>query len=180
MTAIRDLRVGESAQVEGRVEAIEKGFRYRPQLRIAIGDDSHNTLVLRFFHFNNVQVNQLSIGARLRCFGEVRHGKHGLEMVHPQYQRIADAAPAEVEERLTPVYPTTEGLGTKRLGGVIRRALAELPPDEKLELIPPALRRARVSAARCRLYAYAAAGCRPCRLGRSDPSAQRRLAFEGC
>jgi ATP-dependent DNA helicase RecG len=140
LTAIRDLRAGDSAQVEGRIEAIEKGFRYRPQLRIAIGDESHSTLVLRFFHFNNSQVNQLAIGGRLRCFGEVRHGKHGLEMVHPQYQRVADAAVGEVEECLTPVYPTTEGLGVARLGGVIRRALEQLPPDEKLELIPPAVR----------------------------------------
>src|SRR5262249_32805457 len=46
LTPIRDLRPGDSAQVEGRVEAIERGFRYRPQLRIAIGDDSRATLVL--------------------------------------------------------------------------------------------------------------------------------------
>jgi len=143
LTPIRDLRVGDSAQVEGRVEAIEKGFRYRPQLRIAIGDDSQRTLVLRFFHFNSAQVNQLAIGTRLRCFGEVRYGKNGPEMVHPQYQRIADDAVSGVEERLTPVYPTTEGLGQKRLGGLIRRALEQLPADAVLELIPAPLREAQ-------------------------------------
>ena len=142
LTAIGELHAGDTAQVEGRIEAIEKGFRYRPQLRIAIGDASHATLVLRFFHFNNAQVNQLAIGSRLRCYGEVRHGKHGLEMVHPQYQRVAEGAAAGVEERLTPVYPTTEGLGVKRLGGVIRSALELLPQDEELELIPAALRQA--------------------------------------
>ena len=72
ITAIRDLRVGDTAQVDGRIEAIEKGFRFRPQLRIAIADDSQETLLLRFFHFNNAQVSQLQVGARLRCFGEVR------------------------------------------------------------------------------------------------------------
>ena len=76
ITAIRDLRAGDTAQVEARVEAIESGFRYRPQLRIAVTDDSQQTLVLRFFHFNRAQVNQLGVGARLRCFGEVRHGNH--------------------------------------------------------------------------------------------------------
>ena len=59
---------------------------------------------LRFFHFNNAQVNQLAIGTRLRCFGEVRYGKNALEMVHPQYQRVAENAPSEVDDRLTPVY----------------------------------------------------------------------------
>jgi len=141
LSAIRDLRAGDTAQVEGRVEAIESGFRYRPQLRIAVTDDSHQTLVLRFFHFNRAQINQLAVGARLRCFGEVRHGNHGLEMVHPEYRRVADDGAGVVEERLTPIYPTTEGLGQKRLAGAIRAALTRLPPDEALELIPPELRK---------------------------------------
>jgi len=141
ITAIRDLRGGETAQVEARIEAIESGFRYRPQLRIAVTDDSQQTLVLRFFHFNRAQVNQLAVGARLRCFGEVRHGNHGLEMVHPEYRRVADDGAGCVEDRLTPIYPTTEGLGQKRLGGAIRAALTRLPADDALELIPPELRK---------------------------------------
>jgi ATP-dependent DNA helicase RecG len=120
ITAIRDLRPGDTAQVEGRIEAIERGFRYRPQLRVAIGDESRQTLLLRFFHFNNAQVNQLAVGARLRCYGEVRHGAQGLEIVHPQYRRIAEGAAAAVEERLTPIYPSTEGLGQARLCSVCR------------------------------------------------------------
>ena len=141
ITAIRDLHAGETAQVEARIEAIESGFRYRPQLRIAVTDDSQQTLVLRFFHFNRAQVNQLAVGARLRCFGEVRHGNHGLEMVHPEYRRVADDGAGSVDDRLTPIYPTTEGLGQKRLGGAIRAALTRLPPDDALELIPPELRK---------------------------------------
>jgi ATP-dependent DNA helicase RecG len=141
ITAIRDLRAGDTAQVEGRIEAIERGFRYRPQLRVAIGDDSQQTLLLRFFHFNKSQVDQLAIGGRLRCYGEVRIGKQGVEMVHPQYRRIVGDASVAVEERLTPVYPTTEGLGHTRLAGVIERALQRLPADDELELIPPALRK---------------------------------------
>ena len=47
VTPIRELRAGESAQVVGVVEAVERGFRYRPQLRVAIGDDSRATLMLR-------------------------------------------------------------------------------------------------------------------------------------
>ena len=141
VTALRDLRIGETAQVEGRIEAIERGFRFRPQLRIAISDDSQQTLLLRFFHFNAAQVNQLAVGLRLRCFGEVRQGQQSLEMVHPQYQRLTET-PTSVEERLTPIYPTTEGLGQKRIGGLIERALKRLPADAELELLPSALREA--------------------------------------
>ena len=181
ITPIRDLQPGAAAQVEGRVEAIEKGFRYRPQLRVAIGDDSHATLLLRFFHFNAAQANQLVVGTRLRCYGDVRRGQHGLEMVHPQYRRVADDAAATVEECLTPVYPVTEGLSSTRLAGIISRALLRLPQDTELELLPPDLRKVyKLTSLRAALlYAHhpppdadlsqLALGLHP---------AQQRLAFE--
>ncbi|TAM06050.1 MAG: ATP-dependent DNA helicase RecG, partial [Rhodanobacter sp.] len=142
VTAIADLRAGERAQVEGVVEAVERGFRYRPQLKVAISDDSRQTLLLRFFHFSRAQAEQLQSGTRLLCYGEVRHGAQGLEMVHPNYQRLSGEVAASVDELLTPVYPTTEGLGPKRLARVIGKALERLPSDAQLELIPPALRAA--------------------------------------
>ncbi|SFN56546.1 ATP-dependent DNA helicase RecG [Dokdonella immobilis] len=139
LTPIRDLRVGESAQVEGTIEAVERGFRFRPQLRVVISDDSRSMLCLRFFNFRRAQVEQLQPGTRLRCYGMVRHGAHGAEIVHPQYQRLA-AAGVEVAESLTPIYPTTEGLGQKRIGSLIALALERLPADDELELIPASLR----------------------------------------
>ncbi|HSX62483.1 MAG TPA: ATP-dependent DNA helicase RecG [Tahibacter sp.] len=140
LVPIADLLPGEPAQVEGVIDAVERTFRGRPQLRVAISDGSQETLVLRFFHYNASQASQLKHGARLRCYGEVRHGQNGLEMVHPQYQRLAGDEPFAVEETLTPVYPTTEGLGQKRLSTLIQHALARLPDDEQLELVPAPLR----------------------------------------
>ncbi len=139
ITAIADLCVGERAQVEGVVEAIERGFRHRPQLKVAIVDASGQTLLLRFFHFNRAQAEQLRPGTRVLCYGDVRHGAQGLEMVHPNYQRLAGEAAVAVDALLSPVYPTTEGLTTRRLAGVIGKALALLPPAAQLELIPARL-----------------------------------------
>lgn len=139
VTAIADLRVGERAQVEGVVEAVERGFRFRPQLKVVIGDAAGQTLTLRFFHFNKAQAEQLRVGARFLCYGEVRHAAQGLEIVHPTYQRLSGDELAVVDELLSPVYPTTEGLGTKRLAGVIAKSLALLPAELELELIPAAL-----------------------------------------
>ena len=139
LTPIRDLRVGETAQVEGVIEAVERGFRFRPQLRVVISDDSRTMLTLRFFSFRRAQIDQLTPGTRLRCFGQIRHAAQGMEIVHPQYQRLA-TGPSEVEERLTPIYPTTEGLGQKRIANLVALALRELPADEMLELIPRTLR----------------------------------------
>ena len=179
--AIADLRVGERAQVEGVVEAVERGFRYRPQLKVAISDASGGALVLRFFHFHRAQVEQLKPGARLLVYGEVRHGTQGLEMVHPQYQRLLDETPPAMEDRLTPVYPTTEGLGPKRLAGVIAKALAVLPSDDRLELIPSELGAAHglTSLRDALLYVHRPptdAHLGQLTLGRHP--AQQRLAFE--
>src|ERR1700741_2733202 len=100
---MRELRARESVQVAGVVEAGERWFRYRPHLRVAIGDDSRATLMLRFFHFNKSQADQLAPGVRILCYGEVRHGAQGPEMVHPQYTRLAADAVATIDDRLTPV-----------------------------------------------------------------------------
>jgi len=181
ITPIADLRVGERAQVEGVVEAVERGFRYRPQLKVAIGDASRQTLLLRFFHFNRAQAEQLLPGARLLCYGEIRHGAQGLEMVHPSYQRQSGEAAAAVDEALSPVYPTTEGLGPKRLAGVIGKALALLPPAAQLELIPPewCARHGLTSLRDALLYVHRPppdAHLGQLMLGRHP--AQQRLAFE--
>src|SRR3546814_2005726 len=56
---------GVDAQVEGIVAAVDRGFRYRPMLRVAIVDDSRATLVMRFFHFRAAQVAQISSSVKL-------------------------------------------------------------------------------------------------------------------
>jgi ATP-dependent DNA helicase RecG len=139
VTSIGDLRPGDRAQVTGIIESVEHSYRGRVQLKVAIRDASDKMLVLRFFHFHRGQVEQLKRGSRLLCYGEARWVANNLEMVHPQYQRIdVETAPA-LEDRLSPIYPTTEGLGPKRLAGVIEKSLAVLPQDDQLELIPAEL-----------------------------------------
>jgi ATP-dependent DNA helicase RecG len=140
ITAIAALRPGVEAQVEGTVEAVERGFRYRPLLRVALSDDSHGTLVLRFFHFRAAQVAQFVPGVRVRCYGVPRPGQRGLEMVHPSY-RVVDAADDALGERLDPVYPAIEGIGPVALRRLIGAALDRLPDAAALELLPPAMLR---------------------------------------
>src|SRR5690606_37159981 len=127
------------AQVLGRVTAIERGFRFRPVLRVAVEDDSGATLMLRFFHFSAAQARGFEPGQRLLCFGEPRWSQNNFEMVHPTYKRLVDDAEITVDERLRPVYPTTEGLDARRLAGWIALALKRLPDDGTLEAIPAGL-----------------------------------------
>jgi len=103
LTPIRELVPGQPAQAEGRVEAVERGFRYRPLLRVTIADDSRATLALRFFHFNSAQAAQFIPGRRLRCYGEARPSGHGLEIVHPSYRFLAESDDGAMRDSLDPV-----------------------------------------------------------------------------
>ena len=144
------MQPGVAAQVEGTVEAVERGFRYRPMLRVAIGDDSRATLVLRFFHFRAAQVAQFVPGARVRCYGTPRAGQHGLEIVHPSYRVLDGDDATALGEQLDPVYPAIEGIGPASLRKLIGQALDRLPDDDALELLPPALLRDRAPAVAAR------------------------------
>ena len=141
ITEIRRLLPGVAAQVEGRVEAVERGFRYRPMLRVAIADDAGAPLVLRFFHFRSQQVNQFRVGTRVRAYGTPRPGQHGLEIVHPSYRVLADDEDGDLGDALDPVYPAIEGIGPATLRRLVGQALERLPGDEVLELLPRPLLR---------------------------------------
>ena len=142
LTAIRDLMPGQPAQVEGRVEAVERGFRYRPLLRVTISDESRASLALRFFHFNAAQAAQFQPGRRVRCYGEPRPSGHGLEIVHPSYRFLAESEAGVLQDRLDPVYPAVEGIGAAPLARLVGEALKRLPEAADLELLPAAVMQA--------------------------------------
>jgi ATP-dependent DNA helicase RecG len=124
VVAIGEARAGHRVVVEGEIQLTEVAYRGRRQLLCRISDGT-GSLTLRFFHFSGAQQANLARGARIRCFGEARRGPLGLEIVHPEYRRMsAEAAP--LEESLTPIYPTTEGLSQARLRSLIELALQEL------------------------------------------------------
>jgi len=139
LTPVAALQPGVPAQVEVRVEAVDRGFRYRPMLRVAVADDSRATLVLRFFQFRAAQVAQFAVGARLRAFGTPKPGQHGLEIVHPSYQILGGDAAAGLDDSLDPVYPAVEGIGPATLRKLIGQALDRLPDEASLELLPAAM-----------------------------------------
>jgi ATP-dependent DNA helicase RecG len=124
VTEIGAVRHGMRAVVEGEIQLTEVAYRRRRQLLCRIADGT-GSLTLRFFYFSGAQQAGLARGTRIRCFGEVRRGPLGLEIVHPEYRRIADEAPP-LEEVLTPIYPTTEGVPQPRLRALIELALGNI------------------------------------------------------
>jgi ATP-dependent DNA helicase RecG len=125
---------GMRSVVEGEIQLTEVTYRRRRQLLCRISDGS-GFLTLRFFYFSAAQQNGLSRGARIRCFGEIRRGPLGLEIVHPEYRRVLEEQ-APLEETLTPIYPLTEGVPQGRLRALIAEALRELDTSAVCDWIP--------------------------------------------
>jgi ATP-dependent DNA helicase RecG len=137
VSAIGELRVGARAVVEGEIQLTEVAYRRRRQLLCRITDGT-GSLTLRFFYFSGAQQANLARGTRIRCFGEVRRGPLGLEIVHPEYRRIGQEK-APLEEVLTPIYPTTEGVPQVRLRSLIELSLQEAERSGVRDWIPPAM-----------------------------------------
>lgn len=141
LAPIGSLRQGQEVLIEASVELAEITFGRRRSLLCRVSDNT-GWLTLRFFHFSAAQRAALSRGARLRCFGEVRAGPSGLEMVHPEYQHIAETPPP-LAAAWTAIYPTTEGVGQPRLRALVQQALDTLvaAPEVLPDWLPEPLRR---------------------------------------
>jgi ATP-dependent DNA helicase RecG len=135
VTPIAAARDGDNVVIEGEIRAADVAFGRRRSLVARIQDGS-GTLTLRFFHFSAAQKNNLQPGARLRCFGQVRRGGSGLEMYHPEYRQL-EQGESPVEEALTPIYPTTAGIGQNQWRKLCSQALAYLQREQPEDLLPP-------------------------------------------
>tara|TARA_R110002072_G_scaffold269868_3_gene429600 strand:- start:152177 stop:154303 length:2127 start_codon:yes stop_codon:yes gene_type:complete len=117
------VRLGQDVMLEADILSTDIEFGRRRSLVCRI-KDSTGMISLRFFHFSAAQKNLLSPGNRIRCFGEIRSGKTGYEIYHPEYQVLQPGVTAPLADSLTPIYPATEGLQQVRLRALIDQALA--------------------------------------------------------
>jgi len=135
VTPIGALRPGQEVVVQGEIRGSRVTFGRRRSLLCQVTDRSGG-LTVRLFHFSASQQAALQAGLTLRCFGEVRRGPTGLEMVHPEYRVSAGDEAQPLEDRLTPIYSTTEGVGQTLLRRLSDQALALLEADGVEELLP--------------------------------------------
>ncbi|MDO8959741.1 MAG: ATP-dependent DNA helicase RecG [Rhodocyclaceae bacterium] len=157
-----------AAQFDVTVISSEIVYRPRRQLICRV-EDASGTLLLRFLNFYPSQQKVLQPGARLRVFGEVRGGFWGTEMIHPRFRVLhGDEA---LPTTLTPVYPTTAGLGQATLRRLIGRALQEVDLGETLP--DPIVKRLQLAdlAASVRLLHITPQET-------AQPAARQRIAFD--
>ncbi|MEX5589075.1 ATP-dependent DNA helicase RecG [Pseudomonas urmiensis] len=133
---IGQLRPGQDAVIEGVVSGTDVTMGKRRSLVVRLGDGT-GVLSLRFYHFSNAQKEGLKRGTHLRCYGEARPGASGLEIYHPEYRALNGSEPAPpVEQTLTPIYPTTEGLTQQRLRQLCQQSLTLLGPRSLPDWLP--------------------------------------------
>jgi len=136
ITTIRDLMAGTHTNIIGEITGNQIVQGKRRMLLITLNDGT-GTINLRFFHFSASQKNNLAVGTSIRCYGEINRGARGFEIVHPEYKPLDnDTQLTPVEETLTPVYPTTDGLRQISLRNLTEQALIRLERGQVEELLP--------------------------------------------
>jgi len=136
---IGSLQAGSRSLVSGEVLLAEVVYRGRRNLLVRIGDGT-GQLTLRFFHFSKQQQAQFQSGVAISCFGDVRSGPVGLEMVHPEYRVLKPGQNPVLSDALTPIYPTTEGVQQGRLRSLTDQALRIAKSSPPAELLPDDVR----------------------------------------
>lgn len=136
ITTIRDLLPGTHTNIVGEITDNQIVNGKKRMLVVSLNDGT-GIINLRFFHFSASQKNSLSIGSTIRCYGEINRGPRGFEIVHPEYKPLDQDQPlTPVEETLTPVYRTTDGLRQVSLRMLTDQALIRLTRGQVEELLP--------------------------------------------
>ena len=138
LVRIGALEVGARCLVTGEVLLAETVFRGRRNLLVRLSDGS-GQLTLRFFHFSRQQQAQFQVGVHISCFGEIRRGQSGFEMIHPEYRVLRSDHGAVTDDSLTAIYPGTEGVQQGRLRNLTDQALQQMHAAPPEELLPPAI-----------------------------------------
>jgi ATP-dependent DNA helicase RecG len=136
VTSIRDCFPGVFTNIIGEITESQIISGKRRMLLVTVQDGS-GTVNLRFFRFTASQKNNLALGVNIRCYGEIKRGARGFEIIHPEYKPLDEDQPlTAVDETLTPVYPTTDGLRQITLRNLTEQALIRLQRGQVEELLP--------------------------------------------
>ena len=175
---IADAWPATTVSVQGEVVSSDITFGKRRSWVVVMRDGS-GSMTLRFFHFSAAQKNSVVPGVQIRCFGEVKRGMRGVEMLHPEYRIIkADNEPL-LQESLTPVYPTTEGLKQASWRQLTSQALVELQRCDPEEWLAPVLAPQAWSLSQALLYLHRPPADASLQwLESGQHPAQQRLIFE--
>ncbi|WP_192867862.1 ATP-dependent DNA helicase RecG [Thaumasiovibrio subtropicus] len=141
---IASVMPGQHVTVSGEVMDCQVSMGRRRMLTVRLSD-GNGSLTLRFFNFNAAMKNSFAEGRRVKAYGEIKRGKFGVEINHPEYRIFSEPTELRLEETLTPVYPTTDGLRQQTLRNLTDQALGLLDKAAVTELLPEGLYNRQIS-----------------------------------
>ena len=91
ITSLSDASLNDEILIEATIDRIEVIPSRQRQLLCYLSDNQNYRILLRFFHFTQYQKQALIRGETMQCFGEIKIGRKGLEMHHPEYRIITQS-----------------------------------------------------------------------------------------
>ncbi|MGB0893184.1 MAG: ATP-dependent DNA helicase RecG [Parashewanella sp.] len=143
---IASLSAGEYGTIVGEIQSSKIIYGRKRMLTCDVRDQS-GAVTLRFFNFSAAQHNSLQAGMRIKAFGEIKLGKYQAEIIHPDYRILNSEQVVELDDTLSPIYPTTEGLKQASWIKLTDQALAMLAQGSLTELLPESLQPNHISLA---------------------------------
>ena len=125
------LKPGIPQLLEGEItsQSVIPGRRMQAFLTF---EDISGAARIRLFHFSRAYLTTLKSAQSVRIFGEPRINQGVTEFIHPEIA-VFKGDPPSLDDTLTPIYPTTDGLSQPKLRDIIRQALAKGPDYYALE-----------------------------------------------
>ena len=123
ITSLSSAGVEDEILIEATIDRIEVIPARQRQLLCYLSDNQNQRVLLRFFHFTQYQKQALIRGETIQCFGEIKIGRQGLEMHHPEYRIISQDQKPLLESTLTPVYPLCAGVSQNKMKQWVNNAL---------------------------------------------------------
>ena len=126
ITPLSEVSVNDEVLIECSIDQIEVVPSRQKQLLCYLSDDQNQRILLRFFHFSQYQKQALIRGETIQCFGEIKIGRQGLEMHHPEYRNISKNQTPLLESTLTPIYPLCSGISQNKMKKWVNQSLEVL------------------------------------------------------
>jgi ATP-dependent DNA helicase RecG len=119
---IRDLAAGEHGTFIGKVltHSIFRTKRGEAVFNLALTDGT-GLVTCKWFN-QPYLANAFKTGEELVISGDVTYYR-GLQVVHPEYERLSDADQLLHTGRVVPIYPLTEGISQKQIRLIMNNAL---------------------------------------------------------
>lgn len=122
ITPIASIQANQPYLVEGEVSSVSVVYGKRRSLKVALTDTTGRAY-LRLFYFSKYQQKALEEASYIRAFGEFRFFGKELSVAHPEYETFVNPPPPATPA-LSPIYPTTQGLGQARIRKLAIQACA--------------------------------------------------------